>query len=288
MGDENATLVIDNGSGVVKAGVAGDAYPKVIFPSVIGLPKPWETDIQYEKDLYVGDEVRNLQGGLLVKYPIAHGKVENWSWMEKIWEHTFEQLEVDASDHPVLLTEAPLNPLKNREKMTEIMFETFKVPAMYVAIQAVLALYASGRTTGIVLDCGDGVSHVVPIYEGYSVQHAVERLDVAGRDLTEYLSRLLLGRNYSFTTSAELQIVRELKEKHSFVIPSRFDIANSKPMSKKELRRKFELPSGEVITVDEVLYSLHIHAYACVLCCIVQYRNCSDSFCLLVGTIQMP
>jgi centractin len=236
----NTPIVIDNGSGTIRAGYAGEDLPKCFFPSFVGRPKHLRVLAGgLEGDVFIGKRAEELRGLLKIRYPLEHGVVTDWEDMEKIWQHIYTdelktlseevccaslahwynqtRQELTRPQHPVLLTEAPLNPRANRDMAAQILFETFNVPALYTSIQAVLSLYASGRTTGIVLDSGDGVSHAVPVYEGFAIPSSIRRIDVAGRDVTEHLQTLLRKHGSVFHTSAEKEIVKKIKETTSYV-----------------------------------------------------------------------
>mmetsp|Transcript_31633 Transcript_31633/g.80255 ORF Transcript_31633/g.80255 Transcript_31633/m.80255 type:complete len:382 (+) Transcript_31633:122-1267(+) len=245
----NQPVVIDNGTGVMKAGFAGEESVKCTFPSYVGRPK--HTRIMAgaaEGDYFIGSKAEELRGILTLKYPMAHGVVEHWDDMELIWRHIYSEMKVVAEEHPVLLTEAPLNPRKNREKAAEIFFETFGAPALFVSAQAILSLYASGRTTGVVLDCGDGVTHAVPVYEGFALSHAVMRSDIAGRDVTEHLAQQLRRAGHVFHTSAEKEVVRRIKETECYLSlnPQKEEQVEH---DKASAQHQYRLPDGTTISL---------------------------------------
>lgn len=187
--EDIVSIIFDGGSSIIKAGFSGDDSPRAVFPSVYGKVRP---DKWNGKDAFIGDEAISKRDIVDLKYPIEHGVVTNWDEMEQIWHHTFKyELRILPDNHPILLTQTASNPKAQTKKSLEIMFEKFNTPACYFANSAVLALYESGRLTGLVLDSGDGVTHSVPIYEGYYIPHSTIRLNFAGRDLTDYLIKMI-------------------------------------------------------------------------------------------------
>ncbi|KAI7866359.1 actin, cytoplasmic 2-like protein [Spinellus fusiger] len=243
------TIVIDNGSGFIKAGFAGKDAPSSIFPSVAGRSKFHKSMAGTIRDeYYVGNEAQSRCDTLTLNHPIQRGIINSWEDMENVWQYTFNELGVAPEEHNVLLTEPPKNPLRNRERMSECMFETFDVPSVYLSMQAVLSLYASGRTTGLVLDSGDNTSYAVSIFEGYPIQSSVSRIDLAGRDVTNYLACILNERGHSFTTPAELDIVRNIKETLCYVA-SDYNQEVQTAAQSSDLEKSYTLPDGEVINI---------------------------------------
>jgi len=212
---------------------------------------------------YMGRKLDDHRGAFTLHYPMEHGRVQEDSWqhMEALWEHVYtskENLQATADQHPVLLTEAPLNPFTNRERTAEIFFESFRVPALYFAPQAVLSLYASGRTTGIVLDIGEGVTQAVPVYEGFALPHSISRSDVAGKDVTHQLQLLLRRSGLAFTTTAETQLVKSIKETVCYVSPQKPQEDEPTPLSslskesseaskKISMTTTYQLPDGQIV-----------------------------------------
>lgn len=246
---ENRVVVIDNGSGVCKVGFAGQHMPTAVFPSIVGHVRVRGGLLSSSSKLYIGEEAFAKKGILNLKYPIEHGVITNWDEMEAIWTHTFaNELRVPSSEHPVLLTEPPLNPKANKEKMCSVMFESLEVPSIYIGIQAVLSLYSSAFTTGLVVDIGDGVTHIVPTFEGYTLPHAIQRVNIAGRDITKQLSVLLQARGVRFSTTSEFEICREIKEKNCYIAE---DFPKECEKSDHETQVNHQLPDGTFISLAE-------------------------------------
>ncbi|XP_011497484.1 PREDICTED: actin-related protein 2 isoform X1 [Ceratosolen solmsi marchali] len=268
-------IVCDNGTGFIKCGYAGANFPAHIFPSIVGRPiiraanKIGDIEVKQEfcvRDLMVGEEASKLRSMLEISYPMQNGIVRNWEDMCHVWDYTFgpEKMNIDPRECKILLTEPPMNPITNREKMIEVMFEKYQFSGTHIAIQAVLTLYAQGLISGVVVDSGDGVTHICPVYEEYALPHLTRRLDIAGRDITMYLIKLLLQRGYAFNHSADFETVRMIKEKLCYI---GYDIETEEKLAVETtvLVESYTLPDGRVIKVGgerfaapEALFQPHL------------------------------
>ncbi|KAI5286098.1 Arp2/3 complex subunit, actin nucleation center [Ascosphaera acerosa] len=239
-------IVLDGGTGFLKN------FPEHQFPSIVGRPilrsEEQAQDIVV-KDIMCGDDAAAARSMLQISYPMENGIVKKWDDMQHLWDYTFhEKLQIDPRGRKILLTEPPLNPVANRERMCELMLEHYGFGGVYVAIQAVLALYAQGLSSGVVVDSGDGVTHIVPVYESTVLNHLTRRLDVAGRDVTRNLIGLLTRRGYALNRTADFETVRQIKEKLCYVS---YDLQLDQRLSEETtvLVESYTLPDGRVIRV---------------------------------------
>ncbi|KAJ0972542.1 hypothetical protein J5N97_020501 [Dioscorea zingiberensis] len=250
--DNRKVVVCDNGTGYVKCGFAGENFPSSVFPCVVGRPllRYEESLMEQElKDTMVGAACSEFSNQLDISYPVHNGIVQNWEDMSHVFDHAFfNELKIDPSECKILLTDPPLNPSKNREKMIETMFEKYNFSGVYIQIQAVLTLYAQGLLTGLVIDSGDGVTHVVPVVEGYSFPHLTKRMNVAGRHITSYLLDLLSRRGYAMNRTADFETVRDIKEKLCYIS---YDYKREYQLGLETtiLVKNYTLPDGRVIKV---------------------------------------
>ena len=216
-------VVFDNGSGYLKAGLSNEEIPKITMPALIGRPMlrfKEKLEDKVLKEIMIGDEVIPFRPLLELSYPMKEGIIVNEDDMATLWDYCIKQkLEVkgDLNDKKILLTEAPFNPIENKLKMAKIVFEQLGFGFFNIETQAKLTLYCEALQTGIILDSGDGVTHCIPIFEDFILPQNIKRLDIAGRHITEYLIKLLQRKGYSFNSSADFELVREIKEKYCFV-----------------------------------------------------------------------
>ncbi|XP_063986396.1 actin-related protein 3 [Diachasmimorpha longicaudata] len=228
--------VIDVGTGYTKLGFAGNRDPQLTIPSAIAIKETAKvgdnsarrvTKGVEDLDFYIGYEAFNSPG-YSIKYPVRHGLVEDWDLMERFLQQCiFKYLKAEPEDHHFLLTEPPLNTPENREYLAEIMFESFNVPGLYIAVQAVLALAASWTAktvenrvlTGVVVDSGDGVTHVIPVAEGFVIGSCIKHIPIAGRDITYFIQSLLREREVGIPPEQSLETAKAIKEKHCYICP---------------------------------------------------------------------
>lgn len=183
---------------------------------------------------------------LSITHPIERGVITDWEAMEKVWHHTFlEELRVSPETHPVFLTDSPLSRRAHRQQMTQIMLETFNVPEFHVHKHDVLSIYGSGRTTGVVIGSGDGVSHATPVYDRSAFPHATIRLELGGRDLTENIMKSLLEHEAGNRMGIDSRIARSIKENICYVSQN-----YKRELESSTVDSAYELPDGQFIEIS--------------------------------------
>ena len=255
-------IIVDIGSGEVKAGFSGEEKPKIIFKNYFGEPKykkvlrTFEKENQELNDQYIGDDCDKYLGLIKLRFPVRHGVFENEQDILSVFNYLYSKLGINSQEikeHPLLLTEPLLNPYINREKIAYSLFDNLGVPALFFASQPILSLFSTSSTSGTVLESGEGVTQSCVVYEGYSIPSSYERYNYGGADVTEYLKNLLKKRGYHFYNSTEFRLVNEIKENSCFCYGNnniKNDIGDAKKSANKN-PINYYLPDGSSISVGD-------------------------------------
>ena len=262
-------IIVDIGSGEVKAGFSGEENPKVIFKNYFGEPKYnkilriFNNESQELNEKFIGEDCDKYMGIIKLRFPVKHGIFQNEQDILSIFDYIYSKLGISSQEikeHPVLITEPLLNPYTNREKIACSLFDNLGVPALFFASQPILSLFSTSNTSGVVLESGDGITQSCVVFEGYSIPCSYERYNYGGSDVTEYLKNLLKKRGYNFYNSTEYRLVNEIKENSCFCFGG--NIKNDIKDSKKALNRNlinYYLPDGSSIPIgDERLLATEI------------------------------
>ena len=256
-------IIVDIGTGMVKAGFSGEEKPKIVFNNYIGEPKYNRVLRSYNNqnkdniEQYIGDDCDKYLGLIKLRYPVNRGVFENEEDIIKLFTHIMTKLGLNSEEikeHPILVTEPILNPSSNREKIAQNLFEYLGVPAIFFGSQPILSLFSTSAFSGTVLESGDGVTQSCVVYEGYSIPFSYERYNYGGKDVTEYLKNILIKRVYHFYNSSEINLVNDIKEKLCYVENNKNNKKNDFDNTKIALNKKltqYYMPDGNTISLGE-------------------------------------
>jgi len=218
-------IIIDIGTSSIKAGLSGQEKPSLIFPNYFGEMKysksvgSWKDD---DKKHIIGNDCNKYFGVVKLKYPLSHGIFNNSEDISSIFEYIYSNLDMsitEIKEHPVLIAEPLLNPQENRRNIAKVLFDTYKIEQIFFASQPILSLFSTSSTSGAVLESGDGVTQSCIIYEGYTIPGSYKRINLGGKEVTEYLQYLLNKKGHELRNSDGFQITKKIKEELCEICP---------------------------------------------------------------------
>ena len=251
----NITIVLDIGQFSTKIGFAGEDNPSNVFFTIVGKPKyqnfSAQDGVKKEQELYVGEEIQSL-GLFKIFSPIENGTIVDWDFFKRIIDYIFYVLRVDPTLVNILYSIHPSFPKRDLKRLFELFLENYQCMAFYPVLDSQLTLYSGGFQTGLIVEMGDSSTRIVPIYEGFKIEHAIKILELGGKVLTKYMEKILGSIGFSVDSSIRRELVRAIKERACFVSLD----YNEDLKRYKQYNKDFSLPDGSVIKLNKERFLL--------------------------------